>query len=265
MKRTASRNKGFTIVEVLVAVGIMGIVSLGIAEMFRQMAEQQRNVVQLMNKQDLKNSILVAIRDKDGCTNTLLNRPIPTNPNAPVSIPNGIKNNAPSPVGGALIVQNGQNFGAAAGDWLTITNIQLVSQGPNIVGSLKNAKVRVSYSRVKGRGPVTENIEIDVKVIPKAGGLVDTCWTDFTDATICTANGGTYNPATGACQYTKLCAGNYCLKDVPGDPENGLCGPTGCTTNFSPQRCPRPGQNSNFTMVIGIEKGTVICGPYNGL
>jgi prepilin-type N-terminal cleavage/methylation domain-containing protein len=51
MKRTAINSKGFTVVEVLVAIGIMGIVSLGIAEMFRQMAEQQRNVVQLMNKQ----------------------------------------------------------------------------------------------------------------------------------------------------------------------------------------------------------------------
>lgn len=255
MKRTAINIKGFTVVEVLVAIGIMGIVSLGIAEMFRQMAEQQRTVLQLMNKQDLRDRVLVAIRDQDGCRNTLGDKPIPTGgASTPITV---IKNNATNPVGGDSVLILNQTVGNAAGDRLTVTNLQLLSQGANVVGTPKDAKVRVTYTRERSRGTSTESLDIDIKVIPKAGGLVDICYgTAFAISNICSANGGTFNQATGACDYSQLCAGGYCLKST-----KGLCNGASCTTNFDSQSCPLPGQPSTWRTMVGLKNGLIQCGP----
>ncbi|MFM6929763.1 MAG: type II secretion system protein [Bdellovibrio sp.] len=243
MKRIASNNKGFTIVEVLIAIGIMGIVSLGIAEMFRQMAEQQRNVVQLMNKQDLKSTATIAVRDKGGCTNTLTGMLIPTTVAGATSIAAGIKDNQ----GNVIVTSAGANptrIGNAAGDWLQVTNIRFFSTTPNVPFTRKAATIRVQYNRAKANGTITEGLDIPISVVPDAAGKVSLCYGyDFTDDNICSTNGGTFNPMTGVCDYTKLCV-------------NG-----NCVTTFSTQTCPQPGQPSTFRTMVGMKNGLIMCGP----
>ena len=256
MKGTAINSKGFTVIEVLVAIGIMGIVSLGIAEMFRQMAEQQRNVVQLMNKQDLKTAVTIAVRDKGGCTNTLSGMLIPTTVGAAAAIAAGVKDNQ----GNVVITATGANptkMGNAAGDWLRVTNVQFFSITPNVPFTRKAATIRIKYDRAKATGTVNEGLDIPISVVPDAAGRVSLCYGyDFTDDNICNTNGGTFNTATGTCDYSKLCAGGYCLKAA-----QGLCNGTSCTTNFDSQSCPLPGQPSNWRTMVGLKNGLIQCGP----
>lgn len=259
MKRTVSRNKGFTVVEVLVAVGIMGIVSLGIAEMFRQMAEQQRNVVQLMNKQDLKSMTTIATRDKGGCTNTLGGILIPTTVGGAVNVPNGVRDNQNNRIVSYTVnpPTSPTKVGNAAGDWLVVTSIQFYSTTPNIPNQRKAAMIRIKYDRARATGTVNEGMDIPISVVPNGAGRVSLCYGyDFTDDNICNTNGGVFNPATGNCDYTKLCAGGYCLNSA-----SGLCANGNCTTTFATQQCPLPGQPPTWRTMVGIKNGIIQCGP----
>lgn len=243
IKRITINNKGFTIVEVLVAIGIMGIVSLGIAEMFRQMAEQQRNVVQLMNKQDLKSTATIAIRDKGGCTNTLSGVLIPTSVAGATAVAGGIKDNQ----GNVVVTSTGANptkIGNAAGDWLQVTGVRFFSTTPNVPFTRKAATIRILYNRAKSLGTVNEGLDIPISVVPDGAGRVSLCYGyDFTDDNICNTNGGTFNPTTGVCDYSKLCISGSCV------------------TTFGTQQCPQPGQPNTWRTMVGMKNGLIMCGP----
>lgn len=88
-KRTFSRNlvrnkKGFSILEVLIAAGLLSIISLGIITMLENMTLDQKRVQVLTTLRDLKSKIEFAIKDQNSWVNTVQDGALndPANPGA---------------------------------------------------------------------------------------------------------------------------------------------------------------------------------------
>jgi prepilin-type N-terminal cleavage/methylation domain-containing protein len=68
-----NKQKGFTLVEVMVAVAILGAVSLGVAELFKNLSKNQAMASSYSNFENMKSSIRLVINNSKICKGAILN------------------------------------------------------------------------------------------------------------------------------------------------------------------------------------------------
>src|SRR5262249_2071528 len=83
--------KGFTLVEMMVAIGLMGILSLAVTSMLSMQRQQMRMLTQRQEQMDIKSVLLKQLSNSKTCTWQLLNQsflaspvPTPASPSATV-------------------------------------------------------------------------------------------------------------------------------------------------------------------------------------
>jgi prepilin-type N-terminal cleavage/methylation domain-containing protein len=246
------RSVGFSLVELLVTVAILAIVTLGSAQLFSSIVNQQKLIIQLMNKQELETLAAVALRGQIGCTASLRNVVIPTSITSPSSFPSivGVRSDGST----YLVVQAGTVIGSGSSQ-LTVTGLQLLADGPNTSMSDKLAYVHILYT-VQGVAETTTNriARVPIRVVPGAASTVPPsdpnrvwrCYANESDqGFLCGMYGGTFDRASGRCTQ------QWCMFGA-------------CSTlpQFSEQKCPRPDQPAHYWMMIGLSpNGTIMCGP----
>lgn len=253
MSKTRIHQSGFSLVEVMVAAGLVGIVAVGTIQLMGNLSEGQRTMMQAMNIQELQSIVTNAIRDRQGCMNSLA-RFTPggtTNiPTAPVATGTEVRNNA-----NGIVLQAGDEIGTGGGR-IRIVDAQFYTQvPPPIVDSgARSAIYRIRYNKIDRSNNFTATdwvkdftitiIPVDITPpvgVPPFDFRISNCY--YYDSTTCGALGGTVDLNTGRCNQICDAGGN-------------------CRTVFNQRRCPDTGYPLHFTMMIGMSVGgTAICAP----
>ena len=193
MNLTIFKNrKGFALAEVLVAAGMLGIVSLGLMKMTEQQNKSAKKMRSDFNTRTLIFELSVIQKNAEACRNTL-NTVAGLNLNTlPVNL--SIKNQDDND-----LLVNGQVYGSGSGGAVTVQSIQVTNANPVIgSGGLSTLTITIQMIRNGVDGPSAnfqETLTLDFNdndangLINFAGG--DTCVIQSVQTSlICEALGG---------------------------------------------------------------------------
>lgn len=207
-KPSLLNNSGFSLVEVMLAAGLLGVVSVGTMQLMSNMNEGQRRAWQMIYTSDLISEVENALRNEDSCTDTLQNLAVSTT-GGTTPVPQ-IRNAGGVPLAN---IAPGATYGSGGGA-LQIVGYDLTSTGANPVPeSGKSAFVRLTYRRRASAtgafGPPNFTRDIPVTVVPRAGppgpiGTVRRCYMIDMSNPACQALGGTFQSATGRCDQVSI-------------------------------------------------------------
>lgn len=71
------KKNGFTLVEVMITVAILGLISLGAASLLNVMSKSQQQLVQEIESDTFVSELGKYIRSKEGCYTVLYNKKYP--------------------------------------------------------------------------------------------------------------------------------------------------------------------------------------------
>jgi prepilin-type N-terminal cleavage/methylation domain-containing protein len=180
-------RRGFSLIEVMIAMGILSIVMLASAQMFTQIFAQQRGMNQSFDLLQFIETVDGITRNSPTCQPTLIGQPfnpvtptavVYTDPSGPITVGTRIGTN------GSLIV-----------DTVMLTSVALTA--PNQY--LAELSFTVDKTgQVVGPKTLTRKIRLQVSVL---AGLVTDCFSssDVTLAKVCASILGTFNPVTQIC------------------------------------------------------------------
>lgn len=120
------RPHGFSIAEVMVAAGMLGIVSLGLMRMTEQSTKQQKKMRVDFNMNSLLYELNVVNKSSDACENTLTGLNLTGLPGTPVDLP-AIRN------ANNGIILNGDGtavYGTGTGGAVEVDDIRIISSDP---------------------------------------------------------------------------------------------------------------------------------------
>ncbi|WP_372655202.1 prepilin-type N-terminal cleavage/methylation domain-containing protein [Halobacteriovorax sp.] len=216
-------DRGFSLAEILVAAGLLGLLSLGVMQMNGSMMKGQATAEVKMEAIEIRRQIILNMSEKMACENTLSG----TNLGDTV---NSIKNTADN-----AIFTVGNKYGANA---LELESITVVDVG-DVGGGMRDAELQVVFKSLKkaayGSSEKVFKSRLKVKAANSTAPITE-CYDD-TAGTIATANetscisvGGTWDPATSKCSNTnvwgKSCPDGEVLKGFEDDGEP-ICVPNG--------------------------------------
>lgn len=76
MGRFLKNNRGFTLVEVMIAAGIMGVMAVFFYKFFADQMKQQRTVMQRMDEYNIVNEIRLLLMNTDNCAETFKDKEV---------------------------------------------------------------------------------------------------------------------------------------------------------------------------------------------
>lgn len=208
MKKIKLDNKGFTLVEILVAAGLMGILAVVMMNIFKQQTFSQKKTEAGFELSTLQQSINTTLLNAQACTNTLTVIPNIAVPNLTLTQIRDQANN--------VQFQTGVSYG----NLVEIETIRLVnvvyptaSVPTKRYGTLdiqfnfkKTSKV-LENTNINSRTNFKVNIETDL------AGRVTNCYSALENAVdtakveSCQAIGGTFDTATNKCVLPPYTAG----------------------------------------------------------
>lgn len=211
-------DQGFTLVEIVIAAGLLGALSLGVMSQIKHMAKGQATSEVKMEELEMRRIIATTLSDKTACQNTFLGTSIG-------SALTQIKN-----VSGGVMYQVGNTYGNNA---VKITDMRTVDLGVlqngtrviNLILGIEKAKKIVSSN--------TKNItiQLNVKALGASSPITE-CYAD-TEAMInsatqnaCTSIGGVWSALNGLCTLPSCNPGEVLQAIAP----NGvaICKVVGC-------------------------------------
>lgn len=244
MKKTTlllDSHKGFSLVEIMIAMGLLGIVALGAVNLAGQLTQVQKRGNNFLARNDLTSALTRHIYSSKGCQDLVGQ----TFTAAPATV------DFPGFTFGGLA---GLSEGSALGN-LTVSNLkatQDLSAGlPKVkVGADNLTKTTLSIELSVTQDGRTMNHYFNVPVLSLAGGEVKLCNEIKNAAEVCTAMLGTYNAATNTCDVADSCLlkGTYktlncspvvatgCSLDHGPDVLNPLTGATSCPAGSTPNQ-----------------------------
>ncbi len=152
-------QKGFSIAQVVVAMSIMSVVSLGITSMLQNQTNTVFYLEDKMSHQNFKKEVENLLSDSAACTESL------TNINVPASIlPNATQLFNIKDSTGAVVFDAANN-NRNKFDKLEISNISI--QNVDIVGAAVAGKVNIKVDVRRQRGPANTNQALQSVVIQK--------------------------------------------------------------------------------------------------
>ena len=250
-------NAGFSLVEVMVAAGVLGVVTMGSMQLMNTMSDGQRRMWQMLNLTDAIAEVQNAVRNQETCRATLN----PAGPPILISTTGGASNfTVLRRADGTALVTAPTEYGTGAGR-IRVDVFQLTSTGPNNVGQAKTASVVLRYRKREGAVWGAQLVrDIPIKVIPTAANRVSRCYLSDMSGPACDALGGDFDELTGRCTTIDLSLQAGADLRLPADGE--ICRGGVCQTVFnSNQTCPWGSMNARCVNVVGISPGgTLMCG-----
>jgi len=273
-KIISNNEKGFSLAELMVTAGIMGMISLGIMQMIQNQNKAMINAESKSEEIQLINQIRTTLIKKENCDATFTGEPL----NAVVT---------------DVKLENGNNIFTTNNIYgnrvIRIDNMNLSANtvpGPDSNGTVK---LNVTLTRLKKRNgikTITKSIMLQVRT--DATNNIAECFSESQNS-ISTAKeesclniGGTYNAALDTCNLSDPCTlGNAneatstkCLETIINEylrldggtmtgpliatdiTANNLCIGANCRSTFAIQDCP----NGQLVKTINVD-GTVDCSP----
>jgi prepilin-type N-terminal cleavage/methylation domain-containing protein len=207
-------SEGFSLLETLVVIIIVGIISLVIAQLMTDLNSGQIRALQLSNRQDFTIMISNALRSSEGCKNTLLGQNIPLGPPVNATAPQQIlavrdANNliVTSALGGppAPIIGNFPDKVNQA----SLRNIRFQLWVPNpttplVPNKARQGWFRLNYDLFQTDGSLKNySRDIPITVVPDSSATVSNCYASGGDE-FCAALGGAYDVVTNRCNHIDL-------------------------------------------------------------
>lgn len=198
MKRPRS-SVGFSLVEVLVALGMISIVSMSVASFFTNQLQSQTKLAQKYEILALRDSIGATLMDPATCKCQLASVVLTS---AGVSgAPSKLQLNCSSTA--TVLVEAGKKVPGSQTN-LEVSTIALQPEGTVTLGARAKLNLIVNFKfdpKIGQLRPLT----IPKIVTTSVAGAVTGCEADTTTiATICPAMGGTYDLASGTCALSPV-------------------------------------------------------------
>lgn len=185
-------EKGFSLVEIMVAAGFLGVISLGASQMISRMMKGQATAEVKMEAIEIRRQIISNMSDKTACENTLVGTSLGESVTA-------IKN-----ASNANLFSVGSKYGANA---LELQSINVVDVG-DLGSGMRDAELRVVFKSLKKAAYGTSNKTFRSRLKVKATGpaaQITECFDDTSgviataNETSCIALGGVWEPTTSTC------------------------------------------------------------------
>jgi len=245
---------GFTLIEILVVIALMGGAALVVASLMQNVNRGQVILLQSLAFQDMVSEITQYLRDPNACKNTLFGLTIPTSsiPSG-IAVPAGIKNNSTPPIPPAVVIPPGKVYGSAVAQ-VRIESFALMNSASTVIPNTKilTTTLRVRYLKKKPDGtwpPTSATMSRDINLSVQADSLskVQSCASDadMMTETMCNSLGGTYDFTLNKCKDLHL-TGTTTLTGP-------LCQGVNCSTVVPKTIC------FGKSVVVGISGGNVIC------
>ena len=185
-------NKGFSLAEVVVAAGLLGVVSLGVMRLVDNMMKSQKTFETQSEITLVSNGIAQALVNEKACENTFAGINLGANTSVP-SIQNS---------NGASIFDVGSQYGnrKVLLTGLDVQNISLTSDGTSKVGTF-DLVVGMDKLSSQTQGATSVRKVITISVVTDLADDFTGCFSSAAGATknACENIGGTFNSASQSC------------------------------------------------------------------
>lgn len=249
------KKNGFTLVEVMITVAILGLISLGAASLLNVLAKSQQQLTQEIESDTFVGELGKYIRSKEGCYTVLYNKKYPSSSSqTPLSIlmgPNGYNGY------GAPANATNLNSGFQVSPKLTINQISLKgnatlnqkletkAQGIAADIYMRSLDIVLEYTQSVGANNQTKSVTFPATVITRSDNndIISCNEIDYTMESLCSNING--NPVGQICKMSSECRSygsyiskqcddgkNACKKLHPGAQyENTFTGASSCPSN----------------------------------
>ncbi len=222
-KSLRSDFSGFTLVEVLVAAGILSVVLLGVSSAIYYASKSQQNQQTKIESNDMFAGFAKYLLSRDGCEATFRTRVLPAaDTNFSVTGFGGFGRNT-SPISSGYVIDQKLRVtrltwsqkAAAAATTVGVTTTPLTR---------KVARITFQYALTEAGSTQARNLKsriIDIPVLVNGANVVQACDLDLTNQSMCQSIGMQWNAGASACEPNASCEskGNYIVYDWGGDPE----------------------------------------------
>lgn len=190
------KSYGFSMIEIMVATGLIGIVALGAMNLAGQLNQVQRRSKDFLRRNDLVSALTRHIYSTKGCED-LTGQTIPSTPTA-INLPQFTFGGMPGfSEGGTLENIRIDNFRASQDLAASLPRVQI--GGNTLVKTSLNIELTLTQD---GR---TMSHYYNVPVLSLNSGEVRLCSDTKDAAEVCTAMLGTFNAATNSCDVADSC------------------------------------------------------------
>ncbi|MGH1468495.1 MAG: type II secretion system protein [Bdellovibrionales bacterium] len=275
-KREYKNSRGMSLIEIVIAISVMGVISAGVGTAIVQMSNSQKKIENKVELNDTLSSLSKYLGTKDFCDDALINKKIGSGINLVISNFKG--------VGGGGTIKNGSKISDSVRvDSIRATintkvdSVATMFEGAAALEQMVDVAIQTSRfdpgSKGKAWMPSPERrFMVPVKTI---GGIVKSCNHLTDEESSCTAISGVWNASTKACVPDSMCEnkGTYikwtCTADksVPQlayDTYGVYCGktikalsPAGSTfKNSKPAKVINGGVTNLFTKNISCPSGS---------
>lgn len=218
MRKVSFSNRGYSLTEVLISVGILGLVVTIVSSVFVAMQKQQKAIEMKGDAwtfvEHLKDRLLKNPATCQSVLGTTLTLPT-LGTEIPITLGQVNFNTLTS------IADNTYVFGQAGSPNLRITRVRL-SRKPGVVPQVVRsgninyqsdiAVVRIGFEQSSGdQTKILQDAQIEVPVLTTVGGLIQMCRVGLNEQDVCAMIGANYNVGTGECIPVTQCqiSGSY--------------------------------------------------------
>lgn len=180
-----AHQAGFSLAEIMIAMGLLSILTLGISSAIKMMAKGQATSEVKMEELELRRQIVTLLTDKLACQNTMKGKAI-----------GGVVNQIKGPTD-LMMYQMGNIYGNNS-----LKIVQMMTRDNNVTlhNGTKSVDLVIDFEKMKKL--VTHNVKsisISLAVVVDGSGLIESCYSDseaiISSATSqsCLSLGGTWN------------------------------------------------------------------------
>ena len=160
-------NRGFSLVEVLVALGMLGVITTGTMKIIQQQTKGQKTISIRSEMQNLQYRIRTILRSDQGCMETLTHNSVGYTKDFPfyddtssafskcinegATLKGNAGNDTPGVMKGNTFIKVGDVFGKGSGAPVTVGEIKIIFEGPDTLNSANNITERegvICYSLI---------------------------------------------------------------------------------------------------------------------
>jgi type II secretory pathway pseudopilin PulG len=255
------QNLGFSLVEVTVAIGLLGIASIAVMKLSDNVNEQTKKSETILSKAQFLSSLSTYLNSSLACKGDLFDKSFSTT-ESPLILNNwkvaGVENNPNLPIQSGRLFKLFELFSLTATMDTTSPGLEKMILGPDtVVKTLLRVTVKLKVNQKKHNVTVASgpnaNVRVyehnfSVPVLATLAGKIKSCSGEKTSQEICEATGGDWCCSQNKCIPKKNCIfqGTFITLTATNSGYLSRCGESSPTP---PKRCSnQPNKLSNNTL-----------------